>query len=102
MEHNFGQSKVTVVDHYFGPSEITVGDHTFGPSKITVGDRNFGPSRITMVARNFGPFVLYLWYCPNEKHISVNLDQCPFRQSKITLVGSNLARPKVWLWNIIL
>ena len=31
----------------------------------------------------------FLWYCPNEQHISVNLDQCPFRQSKITLVGSN-------------
>ena len=30
-----------------------------------------------------------MWYCPNKQHISVNLDQCPFRQSKITLVGKN-------------
>ena len=43
-----------------------------------------------VVDRNFGPFL----YCPNEQHISINLDQCPFRQSKIMFVGTNFVQSK--------
>ena len=33
-------------------------------------------------------------YCPNGQHFFVNLDERPFRQSKITLVGSNFGPSK--------
>ena len=85
MDRNFGPFEIKVGDHIFGPSKITVGDRNFGPSKITVGDRNFGPSKITVVDRNFGLIFFPSFFL----FLSVNLDQCPLRQSKTTLVGSN-------------
>jgi hypothetical protein len=74
-----------VLDRNFGPFQIKVVDHHFGPSKIMVGDRYFGPSKVTVVDRNFGQ----IFFRSSFLFLSVNLDQCPLRQSKTTLVGSN-------------
>ena len=34
VEHNFGLSKITVVDRNFGPSKSTIVDHYFGHPKL--------------------------------------------------------------------
>ena len=84
MGSDFGSSKSMVVERNFGPSKNTVVDRNFGPSKTMIVDHYFGPSKITVVDRNFGLLFLFLYfnffYHPNEQHISVNLDQCPFGQ----------------------
>ena len=83
-------------------------DRPFGRSKITVEERNFGSSsKWTAHIRTFGhsPFLrcgavhsdgskITYTYRPNGRYFSVNLDQRPFRQSKITLVGSNFGPSK--------
>ena len=41
MLHQFGPSKITVLDSYFGLLKNIVVDLNLGPFKIMVGDRNF-------------------------------------------------------------
>ena len=78
-------------------------DRPLGQFKITVEERNFGSLyKWTAHIRTYGhsPFLpcgavhldaskITYTYRPNGQHFSAHLDQRLFRQSKITLVGSN-------------